>query len=199
MYNPYDFYFQKAKKQWFKARSIFKLDEIDQKFHIFGKDTATVVDIGCAPGSWLQYASAQLQSGKVKKWMVIWFDIKPVELNLPGVSTYQQDITDHEAVKAILAKHAVEKIDLIQSDMAPNTIWFRDIDAIRSVSLLEQTYWMYDQLLKPDGKFVIKVFMGPGFEEYLAKLKKRFGPKTIKVFKPKSCRTESKETFIVRF
>jgi len=198
MYDPYDFYFKQAKKVWYKARSAFKLDEIQDKFHVIDKNTKTIIDIGCAPGSWLQYSVSQMQKLQVKNHKIIGFDLKKVELNLPGVFTYVQDITDQEAVKAILAEHQIEKVDFIQSDMAPNTTGIKDLDAMRSVWLIEQTLRMYQTLLKPEWKFVIKIFMGPGFQEFVLQLKGIYGWSKIKVFKPKSCRKESKETFIVK-
>ena len=183
MYNPYDFYFKKAKKEWYKARSAFKLQEIQDKFWLITKNTRSVLDIGCAPWSWLQYTIGHL---------------KKVELNFPGLSTYVQDITEQEKVYSILSQHQLSQFDFIQSDIAPNTIGLKDIDAMRSIDLLEQTYWMYDELLRDDGTFVIKIFMWPGFDEFVAKIKKRFWAKTIKLFKPQSCRANSKETYIVR-
>jgi 23S rRNA (uridine2552-2'-O)-methyltransferase len=101
-------------------------------------------------------------------------------------------------VKAILDANGIQQVDFIQSDMAPNTIGTKDVDAMRSFALLEQTLWIYETLLKPDGKFVTKLFMGPGFDEYLAHLKKVFGGKNIKTFKPKSCRKESKEIYVIK-
>jgi len=198
MYDPYDFYFKQAKKVWYKARSAFKLDEIQDKFHVIDKNTKAIIDIGCAPGSWLQYSVSQMQKFQIKNPKIIGFDLKSVELNLPGVFTYQQDITDQEAVKAILAEHKLEQVDFIQSDMAPNTTGVKDLDAMRSLVLIEQTLWMYQTLLKPEGKFVIKIFMGPWFQEFISHLKQIFGWKNIKVFKPKSCRKESKETYIIK-
>ncbi|MBB1557458.1 MAG: RlmE family RNA methyltransferase [candidate division SR1 bacterium] len=198
MYNPYDFYFKKAKKEGYKARSAFKLQEIQDKFGLITKNTRSVLDIGCAPGSWLQYTIGQLKKFGVQQYQVIGFDLKKVELNFPGLSTYVQDITEQEKVHSILNQHQLSQFDFIQSDIAPNTIGLKDIDAMRSIDLLEQTYWMYDELLRDDGTFVIKIFMGPGFDEFVAKIKKRFGAKTIKLFKPQSCRANSKETYIVR-
>lgn len=198
MYNPYDFYFKKAKKEWYKARSAFKLEEIQEKFFLIRKTTKRVLDIGCAPGSWLQYTISQLKKLQVKDYQVLGFDLKPVDLHLPGLTTYVQDVTQVEEVKAILAEHQLSKFDFIQSDMAPNTIGLKDIDAMRAIDLLEQTYWLYDQLLDEKGSFVIKVFMGPGFDEFVAKMKKRFGGKNIKVFKPISCRSQSKETYVIK-
>jgi 23S rRNA (uridine2552-2'-O)-methyltransferase len=83
MYNPYDFYFKKAKKEGYKARSAFKLEEIQDKFHLITKDTKNVLDIGCAPGSRMQYTVAQLQKLHVKDYQVIGFDLKKVEISLP--------------------------------------------------------------------------------------------------------------------
>jgi ftsJ-like methyltransferase len=75
------------------------------------------------------------------------------------LSTYVQDITEQEKVYSILSQHQLSQFDFIQSDIAPNTIGLKDIDAMRSIDLLEQTYWMYDELLRDDGTFVIKIFM----------------------------------------
>ena len=198
MYNPYDFYFKKAKKDWYKARSAFKLEEIQDKFSLISPSTKNVLDIGCAPGSWIQYTIAQLKKFKVHDYQLIGFDLKKVELNLPGLTTYMQDVTEIDKVKEILHKHQISSFDFIQSDIAPNTIGLKDIDAMRSIDLLEQTYRMYDQLLAPTGAFAIKVFMGPGFDEFVAKIKKRFWAKNIKLFKPNSCRANSKETYVIK-
>lgn len=125
------------------------------------RTTKKVLDIGCAPGSWLQYTIGQLKKFSVKDYAVIGLDLKAVDLHLPGLRTYVQDATQVEEVKMILEHHQIAKFDFIQSDMAPNTIGLKDIDAMRAIDLLEQTYWIYDQLLDDNGSFVIKVFMGP--------------------------------------
>ena len=197
-YNPYDFYFKKAKKEWYKARSAFKLEEIQNKFHLIDKDTKTVVDIGCAPWSRMQYTISLLQKMHVKDYQVFWFDLKKVEIQLPWMHTYVQDITEQDKVNAIFAENWIEQVDFIQSDMAPNTIWDKETDAIRSIWLLEQTLRVYDKYLKPNGKFCTKIFMGPWFDEYVANLKKKYWWKSIKVFKPESCRRESKETYVIK-
>jgi len=198
MYNPYDFYFKKAKKEGYKARSAFKLEEIQEKFSLIKKTTQFVADIWCAPWSWLQYTISQLRKMKVRDYKIIGFDLKPVDLHMPGLFTYVQDITEKEKVREILKEHWITKLDFVQSDMAPNTIGLKDIDAMRAIDLLEQTYWIYDELLDNKGSFVIKVFMWPGFDEFVAKMKKRFWWKNIKVFKPQSCRSESKETYVIK-
>jgi 23S rRNA (uridine2552-2'-O)-methyltransferase len=133
-----------------------------------------------------------------KEFQIIGFDIKNVEISIPNTKTYVQDVTDKEAIKKILEENKIQKVDFIQSDMAPNTIGMKNIDAMRSFALLEETLWMYTELLNHDGKFVTKLFMGPGFDEYLSILKKHFGGKNIKTFKPKSSRKESKEIYVIK-
>lgn len=198
MYNPYDHYFKKAKKEWYKARSAFKLEEIQDKFKLLDKKIKSIIDIGCAPGSWLQYTSWYLKKIGNHKFKMVWFDLKEVTTNVPNTRTYQQDITETEKVREILNENGIEKVDFIQSDMAPNTIWVKDVDAIRSFELIKSTMWIYKELLAEDGKFVVKVFMGPWFDEFVSDLKKTFGWKKIKVFKPESCRRESKETYVIK-
>jgi len=215
MYNPYDHYFNKAKKEWYKARSAFKLEEIQQKFGIFNAGVRAVIDVGCAPWSWLQYVASQMQhyhknsillnsknssayTVRNDDYIVVWFDLKPVKMSLPHVYAYQQDITDASAVQEILSTHHIQQVDLIISDMAPNTIGVKDIDAIRSFDLLEQWFRMFENLLKKDGKAVVKVFMWPGFDEYVKKMKDLFGGKSIKIYKPDASRTNSKETYVIK-
>lgn len=192
-FKPQDHYFHKAKAEGYKARSAFKLEEIDKKFQIFDTWVKTVLDIGCAPGSWMQYAH---QSSP--KALIIGFDLKKTELNLPEVFPYVQDIEDREGVKAHLETHQISWCDVIISDMAPNTMGFKDIDALRSISLLEQTLRIYETYLKPEGKFVIKIFMGPGFDQFVKHLRERYGAKHIKMFKPQASRSQSKETYIIK-
>ncbi len=198
-YHFQDYYFKKAKKEGYKARSAFKLEEIQEKFHIFNKDTRTILDVGCAPGSWIQYAVAQLRKFNIPNAQIIWIDLKEVDLNLPWVKTYIADITDKERIKQILAENNIEKVDVIQSDMAPNTIGVKDVDAMRLFGLIESMKWLFTDLLKPGGKIVIKVFMGPGFEEFIKEMKGLFGGIHIKTLKPKSCRKASKEIYLIKF
>lgn len=194
-----DHYFKKAKKEGFMARSVFKLEEIQNKFHIFDKHTKTILDIGCAPGSWIQYAVSQMKKNNTSNYKILWVDLKDVNLNLPGVKTYKADISDVELIKSILAENNIEKVDLIQSDMAPNTIGVGDVDAMRLFELLEYVKPIIKNLLKPEGKFAIKVFMGPWFEEFVKEMKTLYGGKHIKTLKPLSCRKESKEIYVVKF
>ncbi len=195
MFDPQDFYFKKAKKEWYKARSIFKLEEIDKKFKLFHKkEKLNILDIGCAPGSWVQY----LDKITASKSKIIWLDLKATQLNLKKTHCYVQDATDIEKVKDILKTHNIEKLDVITSDMAPNTIWFKDIDSIRSLELIKSTLPLYENILKENWKFVIKIFMGPWFDQFIFELKKKYGWKKIKTFKPDSVRKISKEIYIIK-
>ena len=193
-----DHYFKQAKKEGYKARSVFKLEEIQNKFHLFDKTTKTILDIGCAPWSRIQYAVNFMRKNNISDYKILGVDIQDVNLNLPGVKTYKADIQDVDHIQEILKENKIEKVDLIQSDMAPNTIGVKDVDAMRLFGLLEYVKPILKNLLKPDGKFVIKLFMGPGFEEFVKEMKDIFGGKHIKTLKPASSRKESKEIYIVK-
>ncbi len=193
-----EWYTLRAKKEWYLARSAYKLEEIDKKYDLF-KEAKVVLDIWCAPWSWLQYISKLGQKrGTDQLEQVIWFDIKPVSIMLPKVVTYAQDITDRPWVSKILEDHNIHTIDVIVSDMAPDTIGMSDIDGIRSIWLIEKTLRMYDTYLKDWGRFAIKVFMWPWFEELIRDLRWQYWHKNIVTFKPKSCRKKSKEIYIIK-
>jgi 23S rRNA (uridine2552-2'-O)-methyltransferase len=208
IYNPYDYYFNKAKQEWYKARSAFKLEEMQDKFKLIDKNTKTILDIGCSPWSWMQYSYTLLNKFNVKDFKIIWFDIQDSTVNLPNVHTYIQDVTDVDKIDEILKSHNIVPltkwdkggllVDFIQSDMAPNTVWHKSVDAIRSIWLLEETLRIYKKYLKPNWKFAIKIFMWPWFEEFVSNLKKEFWTKNIKIFKPKACRSISKETYVLK-
>ncbi len=134
-----------------------RLEELDKKYSLITPQTKTVLDIGCAPGSRLQYISRKV-AGRGKA-QVIGFDIKAVEVNLPHVETFVQDVTGRDAVKKILDDAGIEKFDLIVSDMAPDTGSQAYVDAMRSIALIRKTRWLYDTYLAPEGKFAIKIFM----------------------------------------
>lgn len=193
-----DHYFNKAKKEGYKARSAFKLEEIQEKFHLFDKHTKTIMDIGCAPGSRIQYAVNRMNKNHISGYKILGIDIQDVNLNLPGVTTYKADIQNVEHIKEILEENKIGKVDLIQCDMAPNTMGVRDVDAMRLFELLEYVKPIIKNLLKPEGKFVIKLFMGPGFEQFIKEMKDIFGGKHIKTLKPDACRKESKEIYIIK-
>ena len=198
MFKPQDHYFKRAKDDWFVARSIYKLQEIDEKFRIFDVHSQHILDIWCAPWSRLQYAQQQQAKYTIKDNLILWLDLKKVLFSAKWLHTYACDIQDTELVQWIFTNHWIKKFDVIISDMAPNTVGIRNIDAIRSIWLLEKTLWIYEQRLAKNWKFVIKIFMWPWFDEFVSDLKKVYWPSHIRVFKPKACRAESKETYIVK-
>lgn len=191
-----EYYTLQAKKDGYLARSAYKLKELDDKYALL-ESASTILDIWCAPGSWLQYIS---KNGEVHSdnWKIIWLDLKKVNIVLPGVTTYVQDISDKEWVQDILDEEKIQQFDLIVSDMAPDTIGMSDIDGIRSIGLIEKTLWIYDSYLKEWGKFAIKVFMWPWFEELVRDLRAQYGHKHIVTFKPKACRKQSHEIYIAK-
>lgn len=193
-----DPYSNKARDNKLVARSFFKLEEIDKKFELFTKETKRILDIWCAPWSRLQYCNQKVIDLWVQNPIIIWFDLKKVTLNLSNVYSYEMDITNREWVSEKLENRKIEQLDLIVSDMAPDTIGMKDIDALRSVALIEKTLWIYDKFLIPWWKFAIKVFMWPWFEELVKDLRGIYWNAAIQVFKPKSCRKSSKETYIVK-
>jgi len=130
-----DRYNKTAKAHAYVARSIYKLEEIDNKYNLIDKNCKKVLDIGCSPGSRLQYVHKKVSNNK--GFLGIGLDIQSVKVNLPAIHTYVVDATDHEACDTIMAEHQIEKFDVILSDLAPNTIGFKDIDAMRCIGILE--------------------------------------------------------------
>lgn len=154
------------------------------------------MDIWCAPGSRLQYIQKSL-AGKHDK-CILGLDIKQCDVVGPETYIYEQDATKYDEVQAILDHHNVSSFDLIVSDMAPDTIGQKSIDAMRSIGLIEKTLWIYEKYLKPEGRFCMKVFMGPGYDELVRSLKLQYGASNIVTFKPKATRDYSKEIFIIK-
>lgn len=168
--------------------------ELDQKYRLVDW-ACTVLDIWCAPWSRLQYLSNTITHPDPT---IIWLDLKNIDLTIPHVAAYEQDVTDMSSVIHIFESHEVKQFDLIVSDMAPDTIGMSDIDALRSIWLIEKTLWIYEQYLASDGRFAIKVFMWPWFDELVRDLKQQYGSSSIVTYKPKSCRPKSKEMYIVK-
>ena len=182
-----DTYVKQSKVDGYRARSAYKLIEIDDKFKIF-KGGITVVDIGAAPGSWSQYAEKVIKNGKL-----ISIDLKKME-PIGNTVQIQGDFTE-ESIQDEIKKHTTTKADVVMSDMAVNTTGIKNIDSIQTGELCKEAMFFAKDLLKENGFFISKIFMGSTFNEIVAEGKKYF--KEIKVFKPKSSRKDSKESFIV--
>ena len=182
-----DIYVRQSKIDGYRARSAYKLMEIDEKFSIF-KGGLSVVDIGAAPGSWSQYAEKKIKNGKL-----ISIDLKTMEPLGKSVQI-QGDFTE-DKIKNEILKSAEGKVNIVMSDMAVNTTGIKDIDAIQTGELCMEAMIFSKDILLKDGSFISKIFMGGSFNEIVAKGKEIF--KEVKVFKPKSSRKDSKESFII--
>ena len=182
-----DIYVRQSKIDGYRARSAYKLIEIDEKFSIF-KGGLSVVDIGAAPGSWSQYAEKKIKNGKL-----ISIDLKKME-PLGNSVQIQGDFTE-DKIKDEILKSAEGKINIVMSDMAVNTTGIKNIDAIQTGELCMEAMIFSKDILLQEGSFISKIFMGGSFNEIVAKGKEIF--KEVKVFKPKSSRKDSKESFII--
>ena len=182
-----DTYVRQSKVDGYRARSAYKLIEIDEKFKIF-KGGLTVIDIGAAPGSWSQYAAKVAKNGKL-----ISIDLKKME-PIGSSLQIQGDFTE-EGVKEEIKKNTTSKVDIVMSDMAVNTTGIKNIDSIQTGELCKEAMVFAKDLLNENGYFISKIFMGGTFNEIVAEGKKYF--KEVKVFKPKSSRKDSKESFII--
>ena len=182
-----DTYVKQSKVDGYRARSAYKLIEIDDKFKIF-KGGITVIDIGAAPGSWSQYAEKVSKSGRL-----ISIDLKKME-PIGNTVQIQGDFTE-QTIQEEIKKHTTTKVDVVMSDMAVNTTGIKNIDSIQTGELCKEAMFFAKDLLKKDGFFISKIFMGGTFNEIVAVGKKYF--KEVKVFKPKSSRKDSKESFII--
>jgi 23S rRNA (uridine2552-2'-O)-methyltransferase len=185
-----DHYFLRAKQDNYPARSVYKLKEIDKRFGIFSKGMK-VLDLGAAPGSWSLGAAEKVG----EKGLVIGADIQTTETEFPtNVRFMQEDVFERsQEFEDVLAE--IMPFDVVISDMAPKTTGHKFTDQARSAELCYEALNVACYCLKPTGSFIVKIFMGPDVQAYAASMRKYF--KSVKSFKPKSSRDESKEIFYV--
>ena len=182
-----DAYVRQSKVDGYRARSAYKLIEIDEKFKIF-KGGLSVVDIGAAPGSWSQYASKIVKNGKL-----ISIDLKKMD-PIVNCIQIQGDFTENNT-QVEIKKILNVKADVVMSDMAVNTTGIKNLDSIQTGELCKDAMFFAKDILKENGYFISKIFMGETFNEIVTDGKKFF--KEVKVFKTKSSRKDSKESFII--
>jgi len=188
-----DEYFHKAKKAWYRARSVYKLFEIQERFNLIKPDFS-VIDIWRAPGSFLQ----AIRSIVNKDNIIIWVDLKQIEpLNYQNVKTIVCDIFDYDKLKKELEPLLPENhiFDIITSDIAPNTTWIFDVDQYASVELNIAICEFSDRFLKTWWNMILKVFKWEDFNDLAMQVKKRF--KDMKTYKPLACRDSSHEEYII--
>ena len=182
-----DTYVRQSKVDGYRARSAYKLIEIDEKFKIF-KGGMCIVDIGAAPGSWSQYVSKVVKSGKI-----ISLDLKEME-QIKNTIQIKGDFTDI-SIQNQIKEYLNKKSDVVMSDMAVNTTGIKNIDSIQTGELCKEAMIFSKEVISEKGFFISKIFMGSTFNEIITDAKSIF--KDVKVFKPKSSRKDSKESFII--
>jgi 23S rRNA (uridine2552-2'-O)-methyltransferase len=184
-----DPYVQQARRDGWRSRAVFKLEQISEKER-FLKPGMVCVDLGSAPGSWSQYVTKKLK-GRAR---VVAVDILPMD-SLPDVEFVLGDFREDDVFEQLLQAVGEEGADLVMSDIAPNITGTKVVDQPRSMYLVELALDMARRVLKPGGNFVCKVFQGAGFDEFLRDVRNSF--KRVKVMKPKASRPGSREVYLV--
>lgn len=184
-----DKFVRQAQEQGYRSRAAFKLLELDSKDKLFDSGMV-VVDLGAAPGGWSQIASERIGSNG----MVIAVDLLPIEF-LEGVDIIQGDFTHDDIYGQIVKKLAGRQVDLVISDMAPNITGISDIDVPRALYLSEIALDFARECLVSGGCFLVKVFQGQGFSEFVRELRRYFDKVVIR--KPEASRAESREVYVL--
>ncbi len=185
-----DHYFKRAKAENYPARSVYKLQELDQKFHLLGPGMK-VMDLGAAPGSWTLFAAKKVGQGG----RVLALDIQTTDQEFPDNVTFLVHDAFEDSPELLALMEPLMPFDFVMSDMAPRTTGHKFTDQARSLELCERARDVALRRLKPGGNFVAKIFEGPDAKGFQDSLKDYF--EKVRGFKPKSSRAESKETFIV--
>lgn len=184
-----DKYVQQAQKKGLRSRAWFKLDEIQQSDKLF-RPGMTVVDLGAAPGGWSQYVAMQIGG----KGRVIACDMLQMD-PMVGVDFLQGDFRDPLVLQAFLERVGEQKVQVVLSDMAPNMSGIPAVDVPKSMYLVELALDMCRDVLAPGGSFLVKVFQGEDFDEYLREIRSLFTK--VKIRKPDASRARSREVYFV--
>ena len=188
-YDPRDAYYRKAKQAGLRARSAYKLEEIARRFALY-RPGMTVLDLGAAPGGWLQILSRLVGP----RGLVVGVDLQPIEPVAPNVRTVVGDIHEPATQEAIRVLRA-EAFDALTSDMAPKTTGIKDVDEARSVELVRTALHLCDAFLRPGGSLVAKVFEGGEFPALLGEFRQRF--ERVRPIRPEATRGRSFEIYVV--
>ncbi len=183
-----DYYYRKAKQLDYRSRASFKLIQINDRFNLF-KHGMTVVDLGAAPGGWLQVAAERVGP----KGKVVGVDLQPIE-PIDGVQTIKGDIRKQEVMDELLVLTG-GKVDLVLSDMSPNITGSYSMDHARSIELCEMALTFALATLSPNGKMVFKMFEGDLSRDLVAEVQKHF--ETVKRYSPEASRSSSSEIYVV--
>ncbi len=188
----HDPYFEKAKKMWYRARSAFKLLEIQDKYNVI-KPKMNVLDVAAAPWSFLQVIAKIIgQEGKA-----VWIDIQKIDPNFgfPNIHLLQESIFEYEKIRIYLDSLWIWQFDLITSDIAPSTTGMTGVDQYRSVELNLAILDVAKQFLKKWGNLILKVFVWEDVDDLMFPLKENFTK--VSRFKPKACRDRSFEEYFI--
>jgi len=182
----HDAFFRKARGAGFAARAVYKLEEIDRRLRLL-RAGDRVLDLGCRPGSWLQYARQVVGP----QGAVVGIDRDPLPQSIAGARVLVGDVfavTDAELLGDLKA------FDVVLSDMAPNTTGIRATDQARSAALVEEALTRAERLLAPGGAFVAKIFQGPDLDAIRKRMAARFAE--VRTVKPEGSRAESAEIYL---
>lgn len=184
-----DPYVKRSQKDGYRSRAVYKLEELDLKYQLLKKGI-TVVDLGAAPGGWSQYVSYQIgEHGNIFA-----LDILPMD-PLPDVEFIQGDFREEEVLNQLLELIGEKKADLVLSDMAPNMSGVDAVDLPKAMYLTELALELAQTTLTKGGNFVVKVFQGEGFDEYVKQCRNLF--KKVMIRKPDASRPRSREVYIL--
>lgn len=187
-WQPQDYYFRRAKKEGFPARSVYKLEEVDRRVRLL-RPGQRVLDLGCHPGSWLQYCARIVG----RRGLVVGVDSRKISVQLlPQVHFIQADVFELSPADLY---HFSKEFDVVLSDLAPATTGIRSVDSDRSSLLFRRALALADDLLVPGAHFLGKIFQGSDFDEIVQELKTKFSK--VRGIKPRATRKQSKEIFLV--
>ena len=180
---------QRARREGWRSRAVFKLEQIDRKERLISPGMVCV-DLGAAPGGWSQYVTGKLDG----KGRIVAVDLLPMDA-LPDVEFVEGDFREDEVFERLLEAVGESGADLVMSDMAPNISGTKAVDQPRSMYLAELALDMARRVLKPGGSFVCKVFQGEGFDEFVRDTRNSF--ERVRVIKPEASRSGSREVYLV--
>lgn len=189
-YIPNDNWSQRAAKEGFRARSVYKLQELDERFGLL-RSGMKVLDVGAAPGSWLQYESAKIGPSGIAAGI----DLKPIDPIAPNVRTFVGDVLDADVMQNMLTELGIVSFDLVLSDIAPNTSGIKDVDQWKSIELSQMVTDTAKTYLKSGGFLVMKVFRGRDFDMFLHDVKRDFTD--VKQVSVDATRDRSREVYVV--
>jgi 23S rRNA (uridine2552-2'-O)-methyltransferase len=184
-----DPYVKRARQQGWRSRAVFKLEQIQRAERLI-RPGMLIVDLGAAPGGWSQFAARALQG----RGEVFALDVLAMP-EIPGVTFIQGDFREQECLDRLLAALKDRKVDLVMSDMAPNLSGIDSVDQPRAMHLAELALEFAAGVLKPGGDFLVKLFQGSGFQEYVQEARRRF--MSVKMRKPEASRARSAEVYLL--